>query len=77
MNTVQPPPSRNTRQNRLNPVALTALLTLKEALVREDYEICQQVIDVALEFGATQAHVFSLLEDIRRNPVVAYAKKAA
>jgi|GEM_PF-2695477 len=76
MNTVQPPPNRNTRQNRLNPVALTALLTLKEALVREDYEVCPQVIDIALEFGATQAHVFALLEDIRRNPVV-YTKKAA
>ena len=74
MNTVQTPRRRGT--NRLNAVALTALLTLREALSAENYEICQQVIDIALEFGATQADVFALLEDIRRNPVV-YTAKAA
>ncbi len=75
MNTVQIP-QRRRGTNRLNAVALTALLTLREALTAENYEICQQVIDIALEFGATQADVFTLLEDIRRNPVV-YTAKAA
>ncbi len=69
MNTVQSPRSRILRLNVLNPVALTALLTLKEALVKENYEICQDVIDTALEFGATQGQIFGLLEDVRRNPV--------
>ncbi len=68
MNTVQTPLSRIRRVNFLDPVALTALLTLKEALVKENYEICQDVIDTALEFGATQGQIFSLLEDVRRNP---------
>ncbi len=69
MNTVQSPQSRVLRLNILNPVALTALLTLKEALVKENYEICQDVIATALEFGATQTQIFGLLEDVRRNPV--------
>lgn len=68
MNTVQTPRSRVLRTTQLNPVALTALLTLKEALLKEDYEICQNVIDTALEFGATQSQIFGLLEDVRRNP---------
>lgn len=75
MNTVQIP-QRRRGGARLNAVALTALLTLREALRNENYEICQGVIDIALEFGATQADVFALLEDVRRNPV-AYAAKAA
>ena len=69
MNTVQTPRSRILRLNALNPVALTALLTLKEALVKENYEICREVINTALEFGATQGQVFGLLEDVRRKPV--------
>lgn len=77
MNTVQTPQTRILRVNSLDPVALTALLTLKEALVQENYEICQEVIDTALEFGATQGQVFGLLEDIRRSPVTVKVKKAA
>ncbi len=69
MNTVQTPQSRIRRVSSLDPVALTALLTLKEALVRENYEICQEAIETALEFGATQGQIFGLLEDVRRNPV--------
>ena len=69
MNTVQSPRSRILRLNALNPVALTALLTLKEALLSENYEICKDVIATALEFGATQGQIFGLLEDVRRNPV--------
>ena len=66
MNTVQSSQSRILRLNALNPVAFTALLTLKEALKLENYEICQEVIDTALEFGATQGQIFGLLEDVRR-----------
>ena len=51
-----------------NPVRLTALLYLKEALLKENYEDCAQMIDIALEFGATQNEVLYLLEDPRRNP---------
>ena len=69
MNTVQTPQSRIRRGSSLDPIALTALLTLKEALVKENYEICQAAIDTALEFGATQGQIFGLLEDARRNPV--------
>ncbi len=51
-----------------HPVKLTALLYLKEALRKEQYEICSDVIAVAKEFGATASEVQSLLEDPRRSP---------
>lgn len=61
---VRTPPGR--RRPYLNPVALTALLYLKEALVEERYEDCRAIIRVALEFGAGEARVGYLLEDPRR-----------
>lgn len=55
------------RSNR-DPVRLTALLYLKEALLQERYESCKEIISVAYEFGATENEVQALLEDPRRNP---------
>lgn len=51
-----------------HPVKLTALLYLKEALLRENYEICAEVITTAKEFGAADFEVQDLLEDPRRRP---------
>ena len=51
-----------------HPVRLTALLYLKEALLKEQYEICAEVIALAQEFGATASEVQGLLEDPRRSP---------
>ena len=58
---------RRTRRTR-HPVKLTALLYLKEALVREQYEKCADLITVAKEFGAQPFEVQDLLEDPRRSP---------
>ncbi len=51
-----------------HPVKLTALLYLKEALLREKYEACSDIIAVAKEFGAENYEVQDLLEDPRRSP---------
>lgn len=51
-----------------DPVRLTALLYLKEALLQERYEECREIISVAYEFGAKENEVQALLEDPRRNP---------
>lgn len=53
---------------RTHPVKLTALWYLKEALVKEDYEICSDLIAIAKEFGANDFEIYALLEDPRRNP---------
>ena len=55
------------RSNR-DPVRLTALLYLKEALLQERYEECREIIAIAYEFGAKENEVQALLEDPRRNP---------
>ena len=51
-----------------DPVKLTALLYLREALIRERYEGCAQFILVAKEFGASEWEIEELLEDARRTP---------
>ena len=51
-----------------HPVKLTALLYLKEALRRERYEDCPEIIAVAKEFGAADFEIQDLLEDQRRRP---------
>jgi len=51
-----------------HPVALTSLLYLREALVREEYEKCRELIAVAREFGAQESEIGYLLEDPRRVP---------
>ena len=53
---------------RKNPVKLTALLYLREALRAERYEECAQFVRVAKEFGAQEREVDELLEDPRRMP---------
>lgn len=53
---------------RRDPVKLTALLYLKEALLKQRYEQCAQFIAVAKEFGAQEREVEELLEDARRTP---------
>ena len=51
-----------------HPVKLTALFYLKEALRKEQYEKCAEIIAIAKEFGAAPYEVQDLLEDPRRSP---------
>lgn len=51
-----------------NPVKLTALLYLKEALLNQQYEKCTEFIETAKEFGAQDFEIQYLLEDPRRSP---------
>lgn len=51
-----------------NPVRLTALIYLREALLEERYEICPGFIEIAKEFGAADYEINNLLEDPRRLP---------
>ena len=52
-----------------HPIKLTALLYLREALLEERYEECDQAIQIALEFGGKSFEINDLLEDVRRIPV--------
>ncbi|MBI3251858.1 MAG: hypothetical protein HYZ52_00865 [Candidatus Omnitrophica bacterium] len=62
-------PGRKKRgQTVKHPVKLTALFYLKEALLRERYETCQEIIATAKEFGAAEFEIADLLEDPRRSP---------
>lgn len=65
--TTQPIRRRLTKYNK-DPVRLTALLYLKEALLAENYEDCGLFVAVAREFGAEEREIKALLEDPRRNP---------
>ena len=51
-----------------HPLKITALWYLKEALVREKYEKCAEIVALAKEFGAADFEVDDLLEDPRRSP---------
>ncbi len=51
-----------------HPIKLTALLYLKEALLKQQYELCPEIISVAKEFGAVHFEIQDLLEDQRRSP---------
>jgi len=51
-----------------HPIKLTALLYLKEALLKEQYENCKGIIAIAKKFGAADFEVEDLLEDPRRTP---------
>lgn len=59
-------PSKN-RQSNKDPVLLTALLYLREALLEERYEECKTFIDIAKEFGAGNIQIKLLLENPRRS----------
>lgn len=54
--------------DKSHPVKLTALLYLKQALQKENYEMCSDLIAIAKEFGAKEVEIQNLLEDPRRNP---------
>jgi len=64
----QPTLYRGVRLIRKNPVKLTALLYLREALIKENYEACPNYIAIAREFGASDFEIRTLLEDARRLP---------
>ena len=54
--------------SKTHPVKLTALIYLKQSLMKEDYEVCADIIAIAKEFGARDFEVQNLLEDPRRSP---------
>ena len=58
---------KRTRRSH-HPVKLTALWYLRDALVREQYEKCAEIVAVAKEFGAQAFEIEDLLEDPRRSP---------
>ena len=66
--TNQPPELQRFRRIRRNPVKLTALLYLREVLLREVYEEAADIIAIAKEFGAEPFEIDFLLEDPRRFP---------
>ena len=51
---------------RKDPVKLTALLYLRDALLAEKYEECAEFIAIAREFGAQTFEVQNILEDPKR-----------
>ena len=51
-----------------DPVKLTALLYLREALRAQRYEECPLFAAIAKEFGAQEREIEELLEDARRMP---------
>lgn len=51
-----------------DPIKLTALLYLREALIEERYEECAEIIKIAEDFGAQDFEIQDLLEDTRRLP---------
>ena len=68
LNTVQRFNILKRRPVMKHPVKLTALLYLKEALAKQQYEVCPDIITVAREFGAGEFEIQDLLEDPRRSP---------
>lgn len=51
-----------------DPVKVTALIYLREALLKEKYEDCAEIIATAKEFGAQDSEIRNLLEEPRRAP---------
>ena len=62
------PRAPNWLRVRKDPVKLTALLYLREALQAQRYEECAQFIATAREFGAQEREIEELLEDPRLRP---------
>jgi hypothetical protein len=50
-------------QPNRDPVKLTALLYLKESLLKENYEECAEIVEIAREFGALPAEIRTILEN--------------
>ena len=65
--TMPPGEGKRTRKSG-HPLKVTALWYLKEALVREQYEKCSEIVATAKEFGASDFEINLLLEDPRRSP---------
>lgn len=57
------------RKRARDPVKLTALLYLREALLEEKYEECPEFIAIAKEFGALDEEIRGLLENPKRHPI--------
>ncbi len=68
LKTIQNPGGQNRKPVVKHPVKLTALVYLKEALLKEKYEDCSEIVAIAKEFGAADFEVQDLLEDPRRTP---------
>lgn len=68
MKAVKPARARPMGKAVRDPVKLTALLYLREALLEERFEECPLFIRIAYEFGAQDYEVEDLLEDPRRIP---------
>ena len=66
-NKTEPPRIRRIKRS---PLKQTALLYLREALLEENYELCDELIKAAHEFGADPFEIQSLLEDPRRTPTL-------
>ena len=49
------------KMTRDHPVKTTALLCLKEALAKENFEECKDMIQIAHEFGAEPQEIHELL----------------
>ncbi len=64
-NKTEPPGIRKVKRD---PLKQTALLYLKEALLDENYELCEELVGAAYEFGADSFEIQSILEDPRRIP---------
>lgn len=60
--------SRGVQRIKKDPVKLTALLYLREALLAENYEECPVFIEIAREFGAQNFEIINLLEAPSRVP---------
>ncbi len=56
------------RRRTRDPVKLTALIYLREALIAERYENCADFIAIAKEFGALDDEIRILLENPKRHP---------
>ncbi len=54
------------RRNTQHPLKLTAMLYLKDAILRECYEECRDFIDIAQEFGADSEDIKRTLSDSLR-----------
>lgn len=46
-----------------DPVKVTALLYLKEYLLKERYEECAEIVEIAREFGALPVEIRNVLEN--------------
>lgn len=66
--TLSPGIGMRCRRRSRDPVKLTALIYLREALIAERYEDCAEFIAIAKEFGALENEIRSLLENPKRHP---------